>query len=503
MHGGVVAGRIRVAIPTQILEKYKKGYQLKFYYSDYPYTEKENYLLELGAINFEKTKLRGDEQMQEIDFEFPFQADKSQGSVLAQGYMHKKKHKNKVQKSPYFLIGKGIIQTAAMFREPKIDTLLYLPIEKVQISQPILFISFPKGSYQLPMDNTHREVLELLANRKQPITIEASCSPEGEEDENLQLAQKRAEAIKNILLTIRSDAPIHVHIHSHKEIVQEITNLLALKNFPTKQSQEIKSILQKSSSLKTLEKNFRQKSYYSQIVEQLYPSLRYVRLKVLDTTMQEPVSYYQLLIDSENSPIAHQNIGLWYWQLYQKGADSLALAKALYHLEIAANIEPRAEFFFNLMVIYSKLGNTNKNELFRSKLLSTDTKNLFLQEFIYYKKGLQAVQKARSSKDKKYRQALEFFEKSGNSPEAHINTALAALLSHQYDKAIFYLEKNKDEPLSLYLRAVVAARKGNEQEALHYLKKSLQADKSLKIKARQDLEFELLKENKAFLELLD
>ncbi len=500
MHGGNVVGRIRVAVPTKILEKHKKNYQLKFYYSDSPYSPKETYLLELGSISFEKSKLKGDEQIQEIDFGFPFQVEKSEGSVLAQGYLYKKKSKN--QPSPYFLIGKGIIQTAAMFREQAIDTLLYLPIEKPQQLIPTLFVPFRKGSWELQMDNAKEEILEILLRNNQKIKIEASCSPEGDEDENIQLAQKRAEAIRNYFLTKRKDIEIVLHIHSLGEIAQEINTLLLTSKFTTTQKQEIKAVLKSSKSLKDLELALRKKPYYSQIVSTLYPALRYVRLSVADTAMQEPIRYYQLLIDSENNPVAHQNIGLWYWQAYQQKPDSLDLQKALYHLEIAANIEARAEFFFNLMVIHRKLGNINKSEQFKTRLLSQITENVFLNAFIHFEKGLQAARKAQNSKDKRYRQALEFFEKSGNGINSHINSALAALLSHQYDKATFHLEKNKNEPTSLYLCAVVAARKGNEQEALLFLEKSLQADKNLKIKAQKDLEFEILKENKEFLELL-
>lgn len=501
MHGGNVKGSIRVAIPTKILEKYKKkNYELKFYFSDYPYSQKESYLLELGSISFEKSKPKGDEQVQELHFEFPFQADKSEGSVLAQGYLYKKKSKK--QQSPYFLVGKGIIQTATMFREQITDTLIYLPIEKPQSLIPTLFVPFQKGSWELKMDNSKQEILEILAKNSNKITIEASCSPEGDENENLQLAQKRAEAIRNHLFTIKNDAQINLHIHSLKEIKQEMQNLLFTKAFEPKQVQEIKHILQNSQSLKDLEQNLRKKTYYSQIVSALYPALRYVRLSVADTAMQEPISYYQLLIDTESNPVAHQNIGLWYWHKHCKRSDSLNLQKALYHLEIAANIEPKAEIFFNLMMIYGKLGKTTKSEQFKTKLLATSPENKFVQRFINYEKGLQLVRKAQNSKDRKYRQALELFEKSGNNVNAHINSALAALLSHQYDKAVFYTEKNRDNAFSLYLRAIIAARKGNEQEALSFLEKSLQANPNLKVKAQKDLEFEILRENKEFLELL-
>lgn len=507
MHGGNVKGSIRVAIPTKIIQKYKKRtYEIKFYFSDYPFKQKESYLLELGSINFEKSKVKGDEQIQEIDFEFPFQTDRSEGLVLAQGYFFTKKKQKKSDE--YLLIGKGVIQTATLFREQQADTLLYLPIENKQATIPTLFVPFPKGSSKLNMDNAKQEILEILANTNKKIMIEASCSPEGDEDENIQLAQKRAEAIRNHLLMTKKDLEIELHIHSLKELKQEIKTLLTTQKFSLSQEQEIKSILQNSQSIKDLELQLRKKTYYSQMASLLYPSLRYVRLSVADTAMQEPISYYQLLIDSENNPIAHQNIGLWYWKDYQKHTDNkseeraLSLRKALYHLEIAANIEPKAEIFFNLMTIYKKLQKIDKSEYFKAKLLATSTENIYLQKFIYYEKALQVAHKAQSSKDRKYQQAFDFFEKSGDDINANINKSLAALLSHQYDKATFYLEKNKEDALSLYLLAVVSLRKGNEQEAISFLKKSLQKDEKLKLKAQKDLEFEALQENKTFLDLV-
>ena len=260
MHGGNVKGSVRVAVPTKIIQKYKKkNYKLKFFFSDYPYAQKESYLLELGSISFEKSKLKGDEQIQEIDFEFPFQADRSEGSVLARGYFYTKK-KQKTSDN-YFLVGKGIIQTATLFREQEADTLLYLPIEKKQRAVPTLFVPFPKGSAKLNMDNTKQEILEILANTKQKIIIEASCSPEGEEEENLQLAQKRAEAIKNHLLATKKDLQVELHIHSLKEIKQEIRTLLASQTFSLSQKQEVKNTLQNSQSLKDLELKLRKKSY--------------------------------------------------------------------------------------------------------------------------------------------------------------------------------------------------------------------------------------------------
>lgn len=500
MHGGNVKGSIRVAIPTKILQKYrKKNYQIQFYFSDYPHSEQESYLLELGTINFDKSQLKGDEQIQEIDFQFPFEATKSEGSVLAKGYFQSKRKKRNSE--PYLLVGKGIVQTASLFREQETDTLLYLPIANSQ-SIPTLLVPFRKGSWEVEMDNTKQEILEILAEASQKIIIEASCSPEGEAAENLLLAQKRAEAIRKHLISKRKDVEVALHIHSPREIKQEINDLLATKNFTPAQVQEIKAIVQKSKTLETLEQNLQQKPYYSQIVTNLYPSLRYVRLSVADTAIQEPIRYYQLLIDTENNAAAHQNIGLWYWQAYNQKPDSLLLQKALYHLEIAAHIAPQAETFFNLMTIYRKLKNSTKSEFFKSQLLHTKPTNTFLQEFIYYEKGLQTARKAQSSKDKKYKQALDFFEKSGDSKHAQINKALVALLTHQYDKATGYLEKNKDDPLSYYLRAVAAARKGNEQESLYFLKNCFSKDKTLKYKAQKDLEFDILRENKDFLELI-
>jgi len=501
MHGGNVKGSIRVAVPTKIIQKYKKkNYELRFYFSDYPYSQKGNYLLELGSINFEKSKLKEDEQIQEIDFEFPFQNDKNEGSVLAKGYYYTKKKQKSTDS--YFFIGKGIIQTAALFREQQADTLLYLHLAQPHTTLPTLFVPFARGSWKLNMDNSKHEILEILAKNNQKIIVEASCSPEGEAEENLQLAQKRAESIKDYLKKIKNDVSVELQIHSLKEVKQEIIKLLDSKNFNPSQKQEIKNLLQNSQSLEGLEISLRKKPYYSQIVSDLYPSLRYVRLSVPDTTLQEPINYYQLLIDTESNPTAHHNLGLWYWQKYQKYKDSSDLQKSLYHLEVAANIEQKAETFFNLMTIYQKLRNSNKSEHFKTKLLATNSENTYLQECINFQKGLQVARKAQSSRDKKYKQALELFEKAGNNIEANTNKALAALLAHQYDKAVFYLEKNQDDALGLYLLAVVAARKGNEQEAINFLKKSLQKDEKLKLKAQKDLEFEFLRDNKNFLNLV-
>jgi tetratricopeptide (TPR) repeat protein len=111
---------------------------------------------------------------------------------------------------------------------------------------------------------------------------------------------------------------------------------------------------------------------------------------------------------------------------------------------------------------------------------------------------------------KEYNKAIEYFEKSIKlNPEhenAWKNLSSALLLNGEYDKSIIILtnlvDKNPDNATALYNFSCIYALKGDIQKSMDYLSKSINIDPKFKSMAISDSDFNSIKNNQKFRQII-
>ncbi|KOY85360.1 hypothetical protein AD998_03620 [bacterium 336/3] len=517
VHGGEVHFNIKFLLPTEMLQK-DAQYEAKIFFTNAQNTKgTESFIAEVGSITFNANNYLSKKKtpLKEQDFAFLYEHNKSNGDIVVKTTQIKGKKKFE---TPYFFINKGIIQTSMLFKDVWQES-VFLEIPKNEafnFKDYTINFFFEQSDAVLQKEqlNNYEEFFLKIIKNQEPLLIESAFSLEGSEKNNQVLANNRAEALKKHLAELAKN-----HKLPFPQIKQQISNLkthfqelVQESNLASTDTETIFNIIQ-NTKLDSLDAKLSNYPFYQEIRKKVYPKLRYARIQLRDknssikqSTLEEQIHFYEQNIKINNSSVSHHNLGKIQFELAQKELNSEKQNKlfqlALYHTVIANQIDARAETFYQEVLLYTLTKQSQKAEESLNKAIKMQLKH----EGLYALKGLDLAKKAKSYRDKKYKESIKYFSEAGNHNNILFNKALAYLLIHEYDKAegIFntLIENNYDKQLVNYCVAIIEARKGNEEKCIEALGKIIQIPE-WKNKVKNDLEFHNFKKSSRFQSLFN
>ncbi|PKQ67636.1 OmpA family protein [Raineya orbicola] len=466
MHGGQVRGQLQIKLPAE-MQKKMLSYEAQVIFNA------QNFTGEILQVSLEKNILQKD-----TSFAFWYSPQIEYGEILLKAKIRQKK--GKTYETPYFTIGRGIITTASLFQHSPEPPLHFYPFETENLLQQGISIFFDANSSHLSEIEKRK-----LQSVQEPVRVIGFFSPEGKENQNFKLAQKRAEAVKAFLSARK--VPVYIQLLSFEEWKKCLQSLLD-ENLQ-KQIEPLASI---QPIVEVLEKNENQSIYAPMRVVKIVPEKEE---KIAPNDTLSWLNKWQNQAEQSPNALVHHQIGTWYAQMFFKNKSQEYFQKAGNHLQTAINLGAKGETYYNYALLLRKQNKIQKSDSLLKIASQKNFTDTTLVQWLNEWQGLQKVKEAISVKDSRYQEALRFFQKSGKNPQSIFNQGLIYLLTYQYDKASQLFEQIQDFSLALYARAIVGMRKGNEQECLEWLAKSFQKDKKLKNKAQKDMEFWQVREN--------
>ena len=322
----------------------------------------------------------------------------------------------------------------------------------------------------------------------------AYASPEGGQDLNAKLSDKRASSANSAWKSISKGMDMDANDVQIQSIGQDWEGFQeAVSNSNIEDKELILRVLSMYSDPAVRESEIRNMSQiYTEIKGKVFPALRRARF----VTNYD----FQNWSDEELEELSHKAINA----LDEEGVLHVAAnsndpdrKRELY--KFAADKFGSQRAIYNLGMLYLDAGIPALAEDWLSKVENPDAD-------VVNAKGVVAMQRG------KYDEAAEFFKNSGTADAKanigtldilngnyekaaqelagsnNVNEALAYILNGNYDKASKLL-KNLDGAKADYLRGIIAARKGEVSEAKAAIKAAGAADEALKARAAKDIEF--------------
>jgi Flp pilus assembly protein TadD len=553
LHGDSVIFEMSAKLPVGMLKK-NRLYTLKTYYR---YGEDT----EFDQITFADTEFpnqKVEQPTMSSSYSFYYTPKMKSGEVMLQGVVSNLE-KTKFKSTSEIEIAKGVITTSklvkASFKPIFADHGYNNKEELIPVNVEFLFEkgrSRLRGSEIKSNDGQKLDAYIASKNTTRTVTITGSHSPEGLESINSELSEERAKVIKdfyfrkmrqydykNMADSIKFDTK--VIFQDWNPFKKELSNYDGLDQ-DTKS--EILSIINQSGkSFKEKEKELQKKSYYSKLMKDVYPELRFSRTEILsvkekktdaeitvlakaivdgtasaDTLSKEEFLYaatltplmdekeniYQTATKKYDSWVAHNNLGVIYLKKAVKNPSNISnasLDKAYTQFELANKKQENAESLNNMagidLIKVNKESAMEKfNKAAKAKATSAETA-----------KSIAAGQGAAYIMKGEYANAIDRLTKAGDAiPDALYNIGLARLLSKDLEKAETSLEAaiyaNDKHALAYYCSAIVGARTNNEELLKVNLTKAVEINPDLRDKAMNDLEFIEYKDKPVFMEAL-
>lgn len=334
---------------------------------------------------------------------------------------------------------------------------------------------------------------EIRADERATVTsteIIAYASPEGGEEYNAELSDRRAKSAEKTWASMTAGVPADsmsvLSVGQDWEGFQEaisrsniedkdlILRVLSMYSDPASREEEIKNMAH----------------IYEEIAEKVFPELRRASFIVN--------SDYRNYSDEELTRIAQTSVfGLDEEQILRLATIEQDRATKKLYYRIAAEKFGSTAGFFNMAVMEVQDGTFEVAtghlkglpespdvinllgviEMRRGHLdAAWDLFEVSESEFASANKGTILIKKG------EYAAAADTLKGQGT-----YNEALACILCERYDDAATALG-SADDPYSSYLQAIVAARKGNAAKAKEWLAKA-EEDENLKARAAKDVEF--------------
>lgn len=420
---------------------------------------------------------------------------------------------------PAVKVAYGVIATSELYRQTLLsesgciapDAFQRVSVERQEANVKFLVNQALLRKSEL-QNNSVQEFVELLkrinADREglnvQNVEVLAYASPEGKEDFNDRLAQKRQNVSQDYVEKQLKTTGVEANIDAQytAEDWDGFQELVAASDIQDKDV--ILRVLSMYKDPQEREEQIRNMSaVFRELADGILPELRRARLiinyEIIGRSDEQIKDQFnsdaaQLSVDEllyaatlDETPARQEAIYKKAAELYPNdyrafnNLAALALAKgdtrtAQSYAQKAAAIAPNApEANANLGLIALANGNVQDAERLIAKGAGSDN----------VATAIGALNIAKGN----YALAEQNFGKVNSN-----TAALAQILNKNYEQAAKTLDK-VDQPNALtdYLHAIVAARRGNKFAANSYLKEALQKDPSLQKYADEDLELSLLK----------
>jgi tetratricopeptide (TPR) repeat protein len=512
MHGGEVA----VSITGKVPEKY---FNAKATALITPVLVYEGGETALTPVSIQGEKVEGNNTA--INFKeggsFTYSDTKAYKSDMMRSHLEVRisatKGSKTVEFAPY-TIAQGIVATPDLVMvNPKV---VYAKdkFEKDVPATEMAAVNFDKNSSLLKYSEKRADDIkalkEFIAHVKEDerkrfdnVQIDAYASPEGTQELNTKLADKRAEvADKYIKREFKDmedmDETTFFLENATPEDWAGFEKLVRESNLEEKDM--ILRVIQMHSDVNQREAEFRNMTkIFKELEAEIHPKLRRSEINVnitlightdeeikdliandIDSLKQEELLYAATLYDNKEKQLeiythytevypedwrGHNNVGAAQFELGNVEAAKTAFEKA-------KAAEANATVFNNMGAVELMNGNIEKAE--QNLTSATGVKEAS------YNQGIIKIKQA------EYSTAVSFF-----GEDCSFNAALANLMNGNFDAAIRLAEcgDDKDAAMNYYIKAVAGARKGDTEIMFNNLRTACSKDAALKTQAANDVEF--------------
>lgn len=448
---------------------------------------------------------------------FPYTADLQQSDLYL---TFDAKIGNKQVDVPAIKVGRGVVATTALYKKAieqgggiiAPDSFQRTRKEKYEASIKFLINQAQLRKSELK-NNSVQEFVELLnrinkdaeSYKVNDIEVLAYASPDGKEDYNEKLADKRQRASEKYVDEQLKKASVNADVTGKytSEDWEGFQQLVAASDIQDKDLiirvlNMYKDPQEREEQIKNLSKGFRD------LADNILPQLRRARMIInyesvgrsdeqiaqqyaadpAKLTADEILYYASSIVDNDKKEAIYKKAAELFPSDYRAfnniaaceiaNGDQTA-AKQFIQKAIAANAK-NGEAQANLALLALQAGDIQQAESYLSKATNSADLNQ-VQGAIAFAKG-------------NYEQAAQYFKGVSNNM-----AALSQIQAGDYStaRATFKQIKNADATTD-YLHAILTAREGNKYATNSYLEDAFKKDASLKQYADKDLEFEKVKE---------
>jgi len=542
VHGGSVPFQVSAVLPPKMLPT-GKVYTVN---TIYQYGDQE---VAVGSIEFKAEDFPNSSSSasrKSVDLTFPYQAGMNPGTLYAQGVASDPRS-GKSKSSPRLEIAKGLVMTSSFAKPVTFSSYAdHGYSDKEELIPTNVNFYFDQGVARLNPSltydgNSNRTKSNDLAafiaekNVTRTVTITGTHSPEGPERINSNLSENRAKEIEAFYRKQMRRYDYKGMADSIKFILKPVVEdwgslkaaLVNYQGISTQDKQQITQIINGNGSFEDKEKELQKFSFYSKLLDDVYPGLRTAKTEILtvkpkksnaeiavlakqivngeapvDTLETPELLYAATLTPSLSEKVAiykaatksgvweaHNNLGAALLEQAAKaeGSEMKKLVQdAITQLEIAQKKNESAIVSANMAAAYVMQGEYDQAMTAITDAEGASPSNVTASNIKGMKGAIQVM-------NAQYDDAAASFASSASSETVTFDKGLGQLLNREYDAAKTTLGTLKDsEKLGAeanYLLAVVAARQNKPGNVASALKDAIAKDPALKDKALNDLEF--------------
>lgn len=553
MHRDSVRFKLDGAIPLQYLRSDVKI----LLYPEYSYGEGALRLAEIVAFDGAYTKVINQAKV-EADFVFPYLPGMESGELLLKGLVIQNgKTRNIAAKK----IADGLYTTPLLARtgqvtpdEPIPPIGVYMKTDFSELQREVskdYTVSFPLASNAL-RDNTltttdGKPILSFIESGTvlKKITVTGIHSFESQEINSIELAQRRAEVVRQKIRSMLNNPNIPVVATSRQKDWFDFRVLLGeYDGITIPQKEAYYDIILSDKAFDTQLREIQRLPTYAKVSRDLFPKLRQAKIQaVYENTgfsdpevaanvykllqegkainelskeqliyagevsprLQEKERIYAKLVELYNSELAQNNLGVVYLNMAQRELNlrekNQLITRAISHFRQANRMNPTSYAFHNLGQAYLLRGDYFEAYVAISEASSLERDET--NEFLRFNEGLRG---AIDIINGDYKLATIRLNRAPETEANLFNKGLAYFLAEDYKNALEAFEEsvqfNREYGYGFYGLAMVATITDDKQALFENLAKAVERSEYLRERAMTDLMFKKYRGDQAFLEAL-
>lgn len=553
MHRDSVRFKLDGAIPLQYLRSDVKI----LLYPEYSYGEGALRLAEIVAFDGAYTKVINQTKV-EADFVFPYLPGMESGELLLKGLVIQNgKTRNIAAKK----IADGLYTTPLLARtgqvtpdEPIPPIGVYMKTDFSELQREVskdYTVSFPLASNAL-RENTltttdGKPILSFIESGTvlKKITVTGIHSFESQEINSTELAQRRAEVVRQKIRSMLNNPNIPVVAASRQKDWFDFRVLLGeYDGITTPQKEAYYDIILSDKAFETQLREIQRLPTYAKVSRDLFPKLRQAKIQaVYENTgfsdpevaanvykllqegkainelskeqlvyagevsprLQEKERIYAKLVELYNSELAQNNLGVVYLNMAQRELNlrekNQLITRAISHFRQANRMNPTSYAFHNLGQAYLLRGDYFEAYVAISEASSLERDET--NEFLRFNEGLRG---AIDIINGDYKLATIRLNRAPETEANLFNKGLAYFLAEDYKNALESFEEsvqfNREYGYGFYGLAMVATITDDKQALFENLAKAVERSEYLRERAMTDLMFKKYRGDQAFLEAL-
>ena len=553
MHRDSVRFKLDGAIPLQYLRSDVRI----LLYPEYSYGEGALRLAEIVAFDGAYTKVVNQAKV-EADFVFPYLPGMESGELLLKGLVVQR---GKTRNITARKIADGLYTTPLLARigqvtpdEPIPPIGVYMKTDFSELQRETIKeygVIFPLASNALRdnrlISTDGKPILSFIESGTvlKKITVTGIHSLESQEINNMDLAQRRAEVVRQKIRSMLNNPNISIVAASRQKDWFDFRVLLGeYDGITSGQKEEYYSIILSDKAFETQLREIQRLTTYAKVSRDLFPKLRQAKIQaVYENTgssdpevaanvykllqegkainelskeqliyagevaprLQEKERIYAKLVELYNSELAQNNLGVVYLNMAQRELNlrekNLLITRAISQFRQANRMNPTSYAFHNLGQAYLLRGDYFEAYVAISEASSLERDET--NEFLRFNEGLRG---AIDIINGDYKLATIRLNRAPETEANLFNKGLAYFLAEDYKNALESFEEsvqfNREYGYGFYGLAMVATITDDKQALFENLSKAVERSEFLRERAMTDLMFKKYRGDQAFLEAL-